>query len=346
MKIDSKGFVFLILYGLLAAPFLFTIFSNNTIVKFSSTVLMSKSRTILKQSHDCSSVSNWLWQVTNRPILPLLGCAWTEENRTKAMHKSSRCDENGYVFTNNRFGTTHVFPIRHLKYTLFSPQCKFQIFKPNEKALFLRNKLWIHLEGDSVMRDNYYDFKEYFTNTYSIREKIMQNTSFSVNDTLVSFSCNIRNFSTGCNTLVTWKLFRSQYQKPYPDVWIYNSGLHDIQHFLITNETYKNKLKCLTEHVHAKTLALFKLTTPIANLILKQKRFGLNRIKELNNIAVNTLDQSIWKVIDVWEMLNQRKNELTTDGIHYTGIGSKWTANIILDVIQKHLKCTEAVESL
>lgn len=286
--------------------------------------------------NDCAGfVNHWVWKNTSHNIVPLFGCSKDNSTNDKKTFNGSKCNQRGYIFAGNHYGGIYYNPSNILQFELGSTKCHFKVYQDRDKNIFTKNNLWIHVEGDSVMRDIYYDFKEYFTKMYRPRVKIPHSHSFYINGTLLSFSSNPGTFTFPCKGLKTWKLYTQEYNRSYPDVWIYNTGLHDIAVFNTTNNTYVQKMRCLNTFVDNRTLAIFRLTTPTGkNLDHRPVRY---RVAELNKIALNELDTRLWNIFDAYYLLYNRRNELRVDGMHYSGVGSKWMTNMLLDIIQKRL---------
>lgn len=294
----------------------------------------NREKIAFRKIQDCTNLTNhWVWENSTEMIVPLFGCSNDNDTNDLISYFKPKCNHKGYLYSCNHKGITYYLPPVTLKTKLTSRNCSFQVYQSRHQHIFTKNKLWIHLEGDSVMRDNYYDYKEYFTNTYKTRVKIPHSQSFTVNGTLISFSYNPSR-TRNCSKLRSWRDYAEKFGRDYPNVWVYNMGLHDLYLLGVTPSSYVAKLKCLNKMVHQKTLAIFKFTTPSAKNHTTPKQG--HRIVEYNELIWQHIDTRVWKVLDTFSMLYKRRNELTTDGVHYTGLGSKWISTVILDTVQKY----------
>lgn len=291
---------------------------------------------VLKKQRDCSNLINhWERKNTSQHVLPLFGC--TNDNTTHDLKNYVRpkCNLQGYSYCGNDNSKLYFVPSSRLKMELTSPKCNLKVYEEKDKDIFLRNNLWIHMDGDSTTRNNYYDLKEYFTNEYQTREKIPDTNYFQKNGIIISFFFNPQLANGWCHDLSTWKRYLLRFNRTYPDVWIFNSGIHDVMIFKTTNQTYVDKIKCLNHAVPNKTLPIFKLNSPTGGYT--KTRPVHYRVRELNQIVTDELDKKVWKLLDIYSFLHQRQDELAVDSLHYVGIGSKWITNILLDFIEKGL---------
>merc|ERR1712086_644705 len=123
-----------------------------------------------------------------------------------------------------------------------------------------------------------------------------------------------------------------------PDLWVYSSGLLD--HPANTSlEKYRDRTQLLADFVND-TMAENTTNCQVRNKILRhttpyhiKEREGLDQIAvKYNAIATELLVPVGFRYVDTFKILEPR-GDLSHDGVHYTGPGSKWVTNAILNLI-------------
>ncbi|CAB9500042.1 expressed unknown protein [Seminavis robusta] len=201
--------------------------------------------------------------------------------------------------------------------------------------LCLQNQ-WIHIDGDSLARDVFYDMNEIFGLGWNDKHKTLENlsqgggaTGNSSERPLITFSSDTIKFRDTPN----WYPLLQGVKRGCPDVWIYSSGLWDHPKNTSDAKYYK------------RTKALANFSASFSDCEIKHKilryttpyqlpsRLMLNeRAKRYNEIATELLVPVGFQYVDTFEMLSSRP-DLSHDGVHYTGPGSKWVTNSILNLI-------------
>ena len=103
---------------------------------------------------------------------------------------------------------------------------------------------------------------------------------------------------------------------------------------------YKNKLQCLGTESQKRhnTKFIFRFTTPYAQprfLKRHSNRFVVQSPLhyEHNSLGLHVLwDTFNWNILDTWTMLRKRE-DLTEDGGHYTGVGSRTITYQLLEIL-------------
>lgn len=251
------------------------------------------------------------------------------------------CNGQNYKF-NNIFYNTSVLS------KVFNASQSHQIFSQEDAARCIAGK-WIQIDGDSLARDNFYDLTELFGMTWNEKSKshadmvqkyanreLFENTlGFDqeqkegmeythAGGTKISFGWDPTSKSDG--TPPSWY---GENGKDCPDVWVYSTGLWDNTKNT-TFAKYESRLKAVAQFDDScvKTKVL-RLTTPFAFGVAPQYNeytIGYNRIAKLH------LQPKGFKTLDTWPIVGSRP-ELSQDGVHYTGPGSKWITNELLNLI-------------
>lgn len=194
-----------------------------------------------------------------------------------------------------------------------------------------KKKPWIHIDGDSLSRDSYYDIATtLYGMSWNARSKTLSDKEYTTEDIRLTFSSRTATNETA-NFRTTPNWVDSMTADGCPDVWMYSTGLWD--------HVYKTSL----EHARQRTLALvssqdhlqcvpykiLRLTAPYSF----PKKFPMNKkTKEYNSIATEILSQHGFALLDMYTMM-QARPDLTHDGTHYSGPGSLWVVNALLNMI-------------
>ena len=122
-----------------------------------------------------------------------------------------------------------------------------------------------------------------------------------------------------------------------PDVWIYASGLWDHPRHT-SDEVYRNRTKLLADYDHRCVRhKILRLTTPYQPQSQKPVDVLNNKTSIYNKIASSLLLPVGFREVDAFAIFKPLVN-LSHDGVHYTGPGSKWLTNTILNMIcEEHL---------
>jgi hypothetical protein len=119
-----------------------------------------------------------------------------------------------------------------------------------------------------------------------------------------------------------------------PTVWIWQSGLW---FFPGRNESldpeFRARLECVGKAKLSGTVAIVRTTTPYAEG--PGKRDGLQKVHALHNAASSEILSRKYgfKVLDAAAIVQDRAHDLSNDGVHYSGVGSKWITNVFLNMI-------------
>ena len=221
--------------------------------------------------------------------------------------------------------------------------------------------------GDSLTRDSYYDLLEYLgVQSACAREKThlsMQHV-YTFNDTAtkshiyLSFAFNAGRYDT-CSQDDVFHLQQQQQQQqqqtsqnkliafpPYPDAVVWSPGLWytlSVKRSSSKEEEirkFRLQLECLgvESRMRPKTTFIFRMTTPYAQPKFLKKhshRFihqsPLHYEQNAEGLRILWHEYS-WHILDTWTMLRPRA-DLTADGGHYTGIGSRTITNQMLEML-------------
>lgn len=236
----------------------------------------------------------------------------------------------GYSFPVNgqggRWGN-HFYPASVLHFKL-EPD---EVFTKRKAKKCLQNMKWIHIDGDSLARDVYYDLSEVFGMPWNKKKKTLGDLTFGADGKSaprISFSADTIRFHTKPN----WYKHSNDNNGTIdcPDVWLYSSGLWD-HPAKTSNAAYYNRTKAIAnfEHNHCVQHKILRYTTPYQD----ERNLTLNpRAMSYNRIATELLVPVGFQYVDTFEILESRP-DLSHDGVHYTGPGSKWVTNVILNLV-------------
>ena len=240
----------------------------------------------------------------------------------------------GYSFPCNGQGNKRnniFYSNDRLKYRLVPMR---QIFSKNEAIDCLLSKTkWIHVDGDSLSRDTLYDIQELFGMAWNDKEKTLEDMEFN-RGIQTTFSSNTIEFSLHPNW-VEFKKGQVRSLQNCPDLWVYTSGLWD--HPAKTSESsYRKRTQALANYSNScvPKYKVLRYTTPYGNQQASSKPIAtLNGMAvAYNKIATEILVPKGFHVVDAYTMMEPR-GDLSHDGVHYTGPGSKWITNAILNII-------------
>jgi hypothetical protein len=190
-----------------------------------------------------SHVTHW-WTSTPEPWLPLVKPFGEQQN---VLNKFTQepifyIPNEGYSFPLNGQGGTRrnkFYNKTVLQYKLEPDQVLTK--DAARECLFRKNVSWVHIDGDSLARDVYYDLGELFGKGWNDKAKTLKDMSFTGN-------ANIH-FSFSSDTIKKLKqkpnwYARSRNGRYCPDLWIYSSGLWDhVEDPPISLERYRERTK-------------------------------------------------------------------------------------------------------
>lgn len=188
------------------------------------TTTSSTTTTKLRQSTQ-PTVGKFTWIDTEQPMLPLVSNFSGDINQFT--NESIFYDPSiGYSFPcNGQNGRTDNIFYSHDK--LRKQLLPGRVFTADQAIQCLSgasggaSALWIHIDGDSLARDMYYDLTEFFGMGWNAKKKTLEQQSFTA---AAEFS--FRGDTTTRHTRPTW-MDMEQFEKRQgcPNVWIYESGL-------------------------------------------------------------------------------------------------------------------------
>lgn len=290
------------------------------------------------------------WVTSEHPTVPLVDNGWMEivDNNTVLFLNGS-----GYQYCSNgqlkKWQTVRA-PTNSL-YQAYVPLQKQCQYPPLEKDLVLetlRGK-WIHMIGDSLTRDSYYDLLEYLgAQSACSREKVHMDiqtihtlkadNSHKIYISL-SFnaakhpSCTHDDFYLSNVTGVTDHGERSF--PAVPDFVIWSPGLWFRSPLRKSQRpNMRKRLACLgnASLQFPSTKFIFRTTTPYAEHSTKFQS-EIDLIYSHNEEGIRILWHNYkWNLLDTWTMLRKR-GDLSVDGGHYTGVGSKTITYLLLEML-------------
>lgn len=160
----------------------------------------------------------------------------------------------------------------------FSSGCDLVNLTKADVQRLLRG-LWIHFEGDSLARDTYYDLLEALDCPDLQRNKTHddQVATKLAHNTLVTIRFDPTKGST-CPKLGSWTSFGVK-DRPYPDIWVYNTGLWDLLR-RTKGRSFKRRMDCTLKLKPTFTLGIVRLNTLYA-----VNRTGNSRLGALNSVT-------------------------------------------------------------
>ena len=198
------------------------------------------------------------------------------------------------------------------------------------------------MDGDSLTRDTLYDLLEMLglmRPCRRVKSHMHQVFKFPGLDLWVTLGFNPA--SRNACELPRWNSFKTA-KKLAPDFWIWSGGLWFAPRITGKKKSavadYEKRLKCLGElkkkgGAFGGTKGIFRSTTPYAD---DDRRGGpLDKLHERMNKQSKQIlvDKYGWQELDAWGMMFPKGKQFTVDGTHYTGAGSKWIANVLLNIM-------------
>eukprot|EP01083_Nonionella_stella_P098118 275840_1 len=266
------------------------------------------------------------WVNVSVPILPLV----TPFSGATNAHTDEPIfydPAKGYSFPKNGQGgqVNNKFYPASVLYFKLAPGL---VFGKVEAVRCIKNS-WIHIDGDSLARDVYYDLTELYGMSWNDKKKLHKNTGASYMDgTRITFGFDPT--KKPYETIPSWvgKFGGNK----CPDVWVYSTGLWDIPRGT-PMDIYEKRMMYIADFVANSSCMLrhkvLRFTTPYQD---ERKHTANPVIRQYNRIARMYLAPIGFKIVDTFQILENR-SDLSHDGVHYTGPGSKWVTNTILNEI-------------
>ena len=296
-----------------------------------------------------SSYGYYRWVQSSMHSVPLVQYGWNESGSllfyNERGFKSCKNGQGGSWDT--RLQKTAILQ-QQLVYGKDTEECALNLFNSFTTLKCLQS-LWVHMDGDSLSRDTYYDLLEALgEKTGCIRMKshadqvsIIRKENMSVK---LSIAFNPA-FRPECEqeSWIDIKVSGPVRTRLHPTHWIWCAGLwfdrshNDEGDF---EESFIRRLNCLGNQSlnHPEIKYILRLTSPYAiNKCTekeKQRRSYLNSVHHWMNFkSIEILSKGFgWTVFDTWSIFAD-KPELTDDCVHYTGFGSKAATNALLNII-------------
>jgi hypothetical protein len=228
---------------------------------------------------------------------------------------------------------------------------------------------WLHLDGDSVGRDIFFDISEAVRQGEGIaavaREKAHADLDVTMGGAHLTLGWNPADRPI-CEAETTWARQPPRPEGPAaPDIWIYTVSLWELAKRPGEERTvadFRRRLECELDLKPPRTLGIFRGSTmysewvgataaceagPEACAEMQARHSGFTNPRLRNftlaareaiaawNARTAPRGDSRWHTVDPWDMLFSRRNELgfRRDGIHYTGVGSRTMTHAILQVV-------------
>ena len=199
---------------------------------------------------------------------------------------------------------------------------------------------WVHMDGDSLTRDQFYDTIDYLdVQPPCSRLKLHTDQTRRIPSLSLLVTHGFMNpaHNRPCDPPAWANLTGSPSR--VPDVWVWSAGLWFFE-ASETIDTFRKRVECVAASKPAGTLGILRTTTPYAPKINDRSTCGRDCKEarnvlhgEQNSVAIEVLGGHGWLVLDAWNILWPRRFELTVEGIHYTGPGSKWVTNELMRMV-------------
>ena len=298
------------------------------------------------------------WINVSKPHVPLVKYGWNKIiNETEVYF-----DERGYKYCNNGQNDKWSSIVANnvslfQKYIPVNEECKYKPLEKDQVRISLKNK-WIHMIGDSLTRDTYYDLLEYLEilspcmriKTHDILYHFYEFNDMRKSTIYFSFSFNSASRPQCCeDDFFLRDILGNNTNFPsFPNVIVWSSGLwFTLKYRETINDNllkYRNRLVCLGNKSLKEPAAkfIFRMTTPYTQPKFLKRRSGrfidqapLHYAHNLEGLKVLWKEYN-WNVLDSWTMLRKRE-DLTVDGGHYTGVGSRTITYQLLEVVTKNI---------
>jgi hypothetical protein len=299
------------------------------------------------------------WEPTANPIVPFVPFGWVESHSTAgALH----FDANGYRYcSNGQGGVWHAVlkPLSSLKFNYVSGDAAgpYRTFDKASARACLAGK-WIHMDGDSLVRDQYYDMLELVgalascvrIKTHNSQEFVYPDIGLRVSiGSMMSKDTGSFHRGAACPKPSWTRLANARF--PEPAVHVYETGLWFLNTGgssttgLESDTTYTRRMRCVGQANPPGTLGIYRTTSPYFTAPAIAAQYGAtNHARNMLHNHTNHLAESIlggsygFRELDVWQVVLKhgvydRRQELTLDGVHYSGPASKWMTNVLLNMI-------------
>ena len=228
---------------------------------------------------------------------------------------------------------------------------------------------WLHLDGDSVGRDVFFDIAEAVRQGEGAaavaREKAHADLDVETAEGAhITLGWNPADRPI-CEAETTWARQPPRPQGPdAPDIWVYGVSLWELAKRPGEERTvadFRRRIECELDLKPPRTLGIFRGATPYSAWVGSadvceagaaacaevQARHGNFTNPRLYNFTISAREAiagwnaraapgvTRWHVVDPWEMLFPRRDEVgfRRDGIHYTGVGSRTVTHAVLQVV-------------
>jgi len=200
---------------------------------------------------------------------------------------------------------------------------------------------WLHMDGDSLTRDQYYDLLELVGGQSACaREKSHQDQAYKddEHDILITLGFNPalqdvgepQKFEQPSYPNVQLRGARKQ-----PDFWVWSAGLWFDSEGAPDNKTqFVHRLKHVALSKPHGTVGVLRNSA----LYLPQRMVKTDGVEVknkwqmwLNTQAASTLET--WPLLDVQSMVQSHPRAISNDGIHCSGVVSKTVTNVLLNQI-------------
>ena len=281
------------------------------------------------------------WVATDSPIVLGVPFGWN----VTSSHANTDIffDARGFKHCTNgqggKWGTVLQAPedlkFRHAPGCRGQAACAERIFDREAARACLRNK-WVHMDGDSLVRDQFYDLLELLgAQPPCSREKSHQAHVRAVPELNMTLSQGFNPADHSACTPNEWHTIGRSARPPRanPDVWLWSPGLWFMPDMPESAfDQFDKRLECVGRERGDTPLAIFRTTTPYAPPVSRRPNDALHAAQ--NTRARRVLQEKYgFHVLDAWGIMQPRRAALTMDGVHYTGVGSKWITNALLGQI-------------
>jgi hypothetical protein len=273
------------------------------------------------------------WESTDEVVVPSVDVGYHLAASDTSMEEF--LDDRGYQFCSNGQGgrwTTFFKNASELKFKYVSgvEECPYREFSRERVRECLRDK-WVHLDGDSLVRDQFYDIAELVGMQTCRREKSHGDQYFHVADLNFTLTEGFNPAYRGECMEEKWVQLRRKTRMARPTIWQWQSGLWFMVGERNTEDVaFRSRLECVGQAKHPETVAILRTTTPYAHGSLAPNTLHEKQNAEARRILVGKYG---FGMLDAWAIVQDRKANLTVDGVHYSGPASKWITSVFVNMI-------------
>jgi hypothetical protein len=303
------------------------------------------------------------WEPTKEVSVPTVPFNWKELHPPAPEVFFSK---KGYTFCGNGQGDRetdvplYIHQPPHLLKSRWVPGtdgggCVYQDFNRSSAQHCLKDT-WLHLEGDSLMRDTYYDVLEvtgvtrYHVCRSKVHTDLVTDGSFRLltrdGSALTRVQARLKvsmafnpAMHPACPPLESWMrpdiVMRNHTR--VPDFWVFSPGLwffHEGDPD--SKEEFTRRLTCVGEagRRHPGVQTLLRLRTHYADPPgVNNSRHDEGWAEWLNSECIRVLHHQFgWRVLDAYSLTRQAP-QLSRDTVHYTGKGSRTMTNVMLNIL-------------